>query len=293
MKQLIFILLAILITKSNLAQNPDWKKIHALQPDRILQTPAVKPTKVLLVGSFHFDYPNLDGHKTDSANFIDVLSASRQKEIDELNDVLGRFKPTKIYIESSNERFHDSLYNQFVKGNYQAGRNEIYQVAYKLAKKLGHSKLYAVDAGSFLYEQSKHIPILDSLNNVNLPVNSRRDDYWNNQYKKMYDTADSIEVKLSMLENFLLMAQPATLQRMHGHYLSSGFNTKDNSGPDLLSMWWYNRNLRIFNNILQTKPSSDDRILVLFGNGHMPILQHCFYASPEFELVPLATLLSQ
>lgn len=292
MKQIIIIFSAILITKSNIAQNPNWEKINALQPDRILQTPAVKPTKVLLVGSFHFGYPNLDSHKTDSANYIDVLSASRQKEIDELNQVLSRFKPTRIYIESGNALFHDSLYNEFIKGNYKAGRNEIYQVAYKLAKKMGHTKLYTVDAGSFLYEHTKRIPLLDSLNNVNLPVNSSRDQYWNKQYTRMYDAADSIETTLTMLENFLLMAQPSTLQRMHGHYLSAGFNTKDNSGPDLLSMWWYSRNLRIFNNILQTKPSSDDRILVLFGNGHMPILQHCFNASPEFELVPMASLLN-
>lgn len=291
MKQCIHILVAILVTKASIAQQPNWEKINSLQPDKILQTGREKPTKVLLLGSFHFGYPNLDGHKTDSANFIDVLSAVRQKEIDEFNAVLSRFKPTKIYIESSNPIFHDSLYLAFVNGNYNAGRNEIYQIAFKLGKQLGHTKLHAVDAGSFLYEYNRRIPMLDSLNNLNLPVNSNRDEYWNKQYKKMYTMADSAEKQLTMLENFLLMAQPVTLQRMHGHYLSAGFNTTDNSGPDLLSMWWYNRNLRIFNNILKTKPSSEDRILVLFGNGHMPILQHCFNASPEFELVPLASLL--
>jgi hypothetical protein len=291
MKQCITILLTILVTKVMLAQQPNWEKINSLQPDKVLQTEQVKPTKVLLLGSFHFGYPNLDSHKTDTANYIDVLSAARQKEIEELNAVLSRFKPTRIYIESSNPTFHDSLYQAFVNNKYTAGRNEIYQIAYKLGKQMGHTKLHAVDAGSFLYEYNKQIPILESLNNLNLPVNSNRDQYWNSQYKKMYTMADSAEKHLSMLENFLLMAQPATLQRMHGHYLSAGFNTSDNSGPDLLSMWWYSRNLRIFNNILKTTPSSEDRILVLFGNGHMPILQHCFNASPEFELVTLASLL--
>jgi hypothetical protein len=94
-----------------------------------------------------------------------------------------------------------------------------------------------------------------------------------------------------MLENFLLMAEPAVLFRMHGHYLAGGFNTQSHTGPDALSLWWYNRNLRIFNSILKTKPNAQDRILVLFGNGHMPILKHCFQSSPEFQVVELKSLL--
>jgi hypothetical protein len=94
-----------------------------------------------------------------------------------------------------------------------------------------------------------------------------------------------------MLENFLLMAEPEMLNRKHGHYLTAGFNTADNLGPDALAIWWYSRNLRIFNNILRTKPNASDRILVLFGSGHMPILRHCFQSSPEFEVVALKSLL--
>ncbi len=37
---------------------------------------------------------------------------------------------------------------------------------------------------------------------------------------------------------------------------------------------WYNRNQRIFNNIRKTRPTAEDRIVVLFGNGHMPLLKH-------------------
>ncbi|RYF85335.1 MAG: hypothetical protein EON98_06875 [Chitinophagaceae bacterium] len=77
---------------------------------------------------------------------------------------------------------------------------------------------------------------------------------------------------------------------MHGHYLAGGFSTQSNDGPDRLAMWWYDRNLRIYNNILKTKPGSEDRIVVLFGNGHMPILKHCFQSSPEFEVVELKSL---
>jgi hypothetical protein len=87
------------------------------------------------------------------------------------------------------------------------------------------------------------------------------------------------------------MAQPSVLNRMQGAYLTGGFNTLNNDGPDIIAMWWYSRNLRIFNNILKTQPGPNDRLLVLFGNAHIPTLKHCFEASPEFKVVELKSLL--
>lgn len=288
MKNIILFTLLLAATVAT-AQRIDWKKIESLDPDKILQAEQ-QPAKVLLLGTFHFAYPQADAHKTDSANFIDVLSEKRQQELQQLADVIRKFKPTRIYIESQAQRFHDSLYTAYRAGNYTPGRNEIYQVAYRVAKQEGLEKLYAVDASNFASQYYQRFPLIDSMWNNNAAVDTLRDKEWNKRYKRYYDAGDSVETKLTMLENFLLMAQPSTLRRMHGAYLVGGFNTLTNDGPDILSMWWYSRNLRIFNNILRTKPASSDRIVVLFGNGHMPILKHCFESSPEFEVVELKEL---
>lgn len=282
--------LLLLILSVSMAQKVNWKKLDQLKPDKVLLAGDRQPSKALLLGTFHFAYPNLDGHKTDSSKFIDVLSPQRQKEIQELADVIKAFKPTRIYIESSSQRYHDSLYAEYLNGRYTPGRNEVYQLAYRVAKQMGLPKVYTVDAGSFASENYKKYPLIDSMWSKSEPVDSMRDKYWDNMYRKFYDTGDSVEITLTMLENFLLMAEPATLYRMHGHYLAGGFNTKNNDGPDILSMWWYSRNLRIFNNILKTRPTKEDRIVALFGNGHMPILKHCFQSSPEFEVVELKSL---
>jgi hypothetical protein len=271
-------------------QKVNWEKLNGLKPDKVLISDS-KPTKVLLLGTFHFAYPNLDGHKTDSSKFIDVLSPQRQKEIQELANVIKRFRPTRVYIESHGQSFHDSLYKEYVADRYKPGRNEVYQVAYRVSKQMGLPKLYCVDAGNFASSNYKEGNWIDSMWQRPYPVDSMRDKYWNNRYSDFYNTGDSIESTLTMLENFLLMAEPAVLARMHGHYLTGGFNTLGNEGPDILSMWWYNRNLRIFNNVLKTKPVSEDRIILLFGNGHIPILKHCFTSSPEFEVVELKSLL--
>lgn len=282
---------SILFPLSSSAQKVDWEKLRSIQPDKILLSGERKPTKVLLLGTFHFGYPNLDGHKTDSSKFVDVKSPQRQKELEELAGVIKRFKPTRIYVESSDQGWIDSLYGEYVKGHYKMGRNEIYQVGFRVAGQMKHPKLYAVDTWPFSHEFQKQYKWIDSLWEDKTAVDSLRDKYWDKKYSAMYTASDSIHTVLTMLENFLLMAEPSTIQRMHGHYLCGGFNTESTAGPDAMSVWWYNRNLRIFNNVLKTKPTAADRIVVLFGNGHMPLLRHCFYSSPEFEIVELKNLL--
>ena len=56
-------------------------------------------------------------------------------------------------------------------------------------------------------------------------------------------------------------------------------------GPDYVSGWWFNRNLRILRNIQKIGAKPEDRILAIFGYGHMNILNLLFDYSPEFKLV--------
>jgi Family of unknown function (DUF5694) len=298
MKKTTFFFALLFLSSILFAQKADWKKINSFRPDAIFMKGERKPAKVLLLGTFHFGYPNLDGHKTDSSKYINVLSPQRQKEMEELATVIRRFKPTRIYVESSDQPWIDSLYQEYRAGHYKLGRNEIFQLGFRIAGQMNHTQVYAVDTWPFSSEYNTTYTWIDSLWESGQPVDSVRDKYWSEKYKQFYNAGDSVEVQLTMLENFLLMAEPAILRRMHGHYLTAGFNTapdangdKGQQGPDRLSVWWYNRNLRIFNNILRTRLSGNDRIVVLFGNGHAPILKHCFYSSPEFELVELKTLL--
>src|SRR5689334_10738509 len=97
------------------AQKVNWTKLESLQSDRILLSGERKPTKVLLLGTFHFAYPQADAHKTDAKNFVDVLSSQRQAELQELADVIKRFQPTRIYVESFKQDYHDSLYSAYLK----------------------------------------------------------------------------------------------------------------------------------------------------------------------------------
>ena len=133
MKKIILTLTGSLFLFLAQAQKVDWNKIRFANPDKILLAGERQPTKVLLLGTFHFGYPNADGHKVDSSKFIDVLSSVRQKEMEELAQVIQRFRPTRIYVEGWNQSFHDSLYKAYLQGTYNLGRNEIYQLGYRVA----------------------------------------------------------------------------------------------------------------------------------------------------------------
>ena len=56
-------------------------------------------------------------------------------------------------------------------------------------------------------------------------------------------------------------------------------------GPDALSIFWLNRNLRIFRKIQRIEHTPDDRILVIFGAAHIAILNWLSESTPEFDLV--------
>ncbi len=55
-------------------------------------------------------------------------------------------------------------------------------------------------------------------------------------------------------------------------------------GSDVLADW-YKRNLRIFTNLIQTIESPNDRVIVIFGQGHGAYLREWVKAYPELQLV--------
>jgi hypothetical protein len=56
-------------------------------------------------------------------------------------------------------------------------------------------------------------------------------------------------------------------------------------GVDFQSGRWFNRNLRILRNIQRIPHGANDRILVIFGAGHLNLLNPFFDASSRYQLV--------
>ena len=111
------------------------------------------------------------------------------------------------------------------------------------------------------------------------------DTLYDSRYWDWYDEKDKMAYQMPLLDYFKLANTEKNIKRGHGHYIiNDGYDDYHNmDGWFLLN--WYSRNLRIFKNIQSIETDASDRILVLFGGGHMGILMQQFEATPEYELV--------
>jgi hypothetical protein len=241
--------------------------------------------EVLLLGTFHFDYPDKDSYKTPDSLRVDILSKQRQKEIQEVLVILKRFRPTKIAIEAMPDKqsLYDSLYQVYLTGRLSTEPDERFQIGFRLAKELKHTGVYCIDSKPFVKTLGETDPALDSkYNSGNDTVFARLDA----EYDAFYNFDDSLQKYMSLKDYLLLINSDQYLKFDNGKYLT--YTRKgtalEPTGADGFISKWFNRNARIFSNVQRLANNPSDRILVIFGGGHIPILQFLAASSQEFKL---------
>ncbi|MBV7268064.1 DUF5694 domain-containing protein [Winogradskyella luteola] len=249
-----------------------------------------KKPQILLMGMFHFRDAGRDGYKPKF--HLDVMSDSRQKEIEEITNALKEFNPTKIVIEvkANKHRRIDSLYNLYLQDKFELRTNEIFQLGFRLGKILKHEKLIAGDAESMGVDGLKDREDIANEENLSHLLSS---DY-GKLFKKKYEYIDSLKTTIPLKDFLIYINEDDHQIENHGHYILSPIginNSEDYPKADALAAGWYSRNLRIFSNIRKTIENKNDRVLVIFGNGHMPIIKHAVKASPEMRLINLKDVL--
>lgn len=246
-----------------------------------------KNTEVLTLGTFHFDFPNRDFIQIENSNQIDVLNPEYQKEINLIIDKLKEFEPTIIVIEHrpSEQRKIDSLYSDYLKGEYQLKREESQQIGFRIAKEMGVSKLYCVDEWGEFNQQVKNVIF------GNDTIENKK---FNQYYQKNVDASKKYNPKTvfkeeGILSELIRINDPKNIRKTLGNYLIGPFKYESEKGDffgvNFETGRWFNRNLKIFRNIQRIKTEPNDKILVIFGSGHMSVLNLLFESSPEFELV--------
>jgi hypothetical protein len=239
--------------------------------------------EILVLGTYHMANPGRDVHNMAAD---DVLSPKRQLEIAQLVEVLKRFRPTKIAIEAAagSER-ENREYTDYLAGRYTLTRNENDQVAYRLAKELGHKAVYPVDVdGDYQY--------MRALNYAK--ANGKQAQFDSMQAR----TARRVKRQSDYLQTHTVLE---TLERMNSdsaasealgaemEYVSFG-DLWEFAGPDLLT-FWFQRNLRIYNRIAALIESPEERILVIYGNGHLGPFRQIISADVRVRLRKLSELL--
>ncbi|WP_421813059.1 DUF5694 domain-containing protein [Flagellimonas sp.] len=249
--------------------------------------PAQK-TKVLVVGTFHFNFPGLDEVKTADENKIDVLKEPKKSELEDLVTYIKKFNPTKIAIEARPSWKSMQKFEEYKNGAHRNNRDERYQLGMRIASDLKLDSIYGIDTYSLnrdLYDQDS-IYLKKLLNKIDWNV---EDPFW--KYAETYfDYRDKKMKDVHLLDFIKAMNTREGHNFNFGLYLTGSFATGGGQGADKLSIWWYNRNARIFSNLINITQSSQERILVIFGNGHAAILRQLLEASPQYEFVEFSSL---
>jgi hypothetical protein len=248
-------------------------------------------TKVLVVGSFHFDYPNLDANKTNTEDQIDVLSPKTSHEVTELVEYIKRFKPTKIAIEAWPSWNANEKLKEYNDGKHRDKRDERYQLAMRIARELKIKELFSIDAESIWDDLQKQFGKSDStfFNTLSKEYDFRSDDAISQQFNSFFKSSEPKNFK-SLLDTFIYMNSKESHQYGYGAYLSGDFKLREYDGADMLALYWYSRNLRMFRNIQNIPHNNEDRILVIAGNGHAAVLRQLFTYSAEYDFIEFSSL---
>lgn len=255
----------------------------------------VKTSRLFMLGTFHFANPGLDSYKP--KHTVDIFSEKRQKELDSLLMVIEHYAPTKIAVEWPAHRQSklDSLYTAYLKGEFELKSNEVFQIGFRLAKRLKHTKIYAIDAPARGFKSGltdeEHRKKKEAYIAAAGKEALARELALNKAYYSLYDHGDRLKASTSLLKYFRIMNHPAVVQNSHGHYLIGNFKMgnpekKEYYGADQ-AIWWYSRNLRIFQNILRLHEPGKDKVFVLIGAGHLPILNFLARSSVDFRCTNL------
>jgi hypothetical protein len=241
-------------------------------------------TKIMTLGVFHFEYPNLDVVKTEKNNQISVLEEPYQSEIIAISKSIEEFKPTIIAIEVTPDNQHkiDSLFSLYKSNKWILKKSESFQLGFRIGKNLNLSKIYCVD------NPGKHYDNIEAIFKDSIRL-SEFENYFSNSPDSIYNLRTPKRKVSSIIDALNEGNNPDYIRERLALYLLNPFKYEENpgdfTGVDFETGRWFNRNLRIFRNIQRIPHSPEDRIILIIGSEHLNLLNLFFYVSREFEFV--------
>jgi hypothetical protein len=294
MRKIIFVITILALWTSCNMQNDqanqensfDQKANQITDPDIFI---GKNKAKAMVLGVFHFDNPGLDSYKPKHP--FNILEEKRQGELEILLNKIAEYKPTKILLEwdriemdsIANERFQ-----KYLNGTYSIDdkSNEVYQIGFKLAKKLVHRKIYCSDASADWFGVELDWDNYDA--EAYLKSKGQYEKSTRYDYQLFYKQNDSLKTVQSLPDYLAMINSPKNRLKDHQAYLAETIleGAGDNYlGADAVAKW-YRRNLRIFANAYDlTDFDREERLLLIYGSGHVWQLRQFFMDSPDFEYI--------
>lgn len=245
---------------------------------------AAEPVEVMILGVYHLANPGRDVVNIEAD---DVLAPRRQEELAVLTEALAQWSPDRVLVEqeAAGPSLHLPGYEDFSDEMLAEDRNEIVQVGYRLAHRLGHKHVYGFDEQSGEGEPN-YFPLG--------PVRAYAEERGEGQViqdifaevQAMAEEQAAMQSEQSLPESFLFHNDPAELERMHGlaYYGLLQLGDGDRQPGAELNAYWYMRNAKMFAKLMLTAEPGD-RVFVLVGSGHAYWLSHFVETTPGYDLV--------
>jgi hypothetical protein len=265
--------------------------LQAQTVDRPTGFPAVcdqAEVQVMLLGTYHFANPGRDVIKQ---AIDDVLQSRRQVELEDLVTRLASWKPDRVAVEWPFSRTDTARarYASYLAKTLPPNRNEVVQIGFRLASRLGHDAVYPIDDDSFL-----------DLNDSLKAVVQRRPEFKKTRdsivalLQKEADARNAWMRTTTIREHLLRLNGEEALRGgnslgMFGGYLQAG-EGQNYGGPQFLAQW-YARNFNMAHNLTRLLRPHVRRVLVVVGSGHVVPLRNLLDEAPQFcPVSPLSLL---
>ena len=282
---LLFIHLNSCQYKNSADVKENTKKVTSYSLDLYPSLAVTPKHKVLTLGTFHFDRSR-DGSDVVANEHIDVTTEINQKKLNRIVERLIRFNPSKIAVEwkPSKQKVMDSLFHEYKKGNYKLGKHETFQIGFKVAKALGHSRVHCIDNNPPFPDYINAIEdwekYADSLGHLQL---WRAYDVVNKELNTFMDT---IQRHVNVLEYLTIINSERHSKRLKELWLTGLVNIGHdgaNMGADVVARW-YRRNIRLFSTA-KNLVREDENLLIIYGGAHKWIFDELFESAPDFQVV--------
>ncbi|MER3374067.1 MAG: DUF5694 domain-containing protein [Allomuricauda sp.] len=253
--------------------------------------------EALLIGTFHYHNPGADVAQTKS---FDVLSNTAQRELEEISEKIKAYNPDQVLVEWPYDKQQelDSLYRLYLEDNYFTNdslsdfylKNEIFQLAFRVAKKTGLKSVQAVDYRNTDFPFDSLMTVAASQKQTAL-----QKQFTDGIERFTQEFDEKIESGASLLDiTYYLNSEE--LRRFSNEFQTQVpllVGGRDNFVGAYLASEWYRRNLYMWSLAQKATQPEDKRIMLLLGSSHIALIKDFIDKNPEWSSVELQEVMAR
>ncbi|MEZ4810517.1 MAG: DUF5694 domain-containing protein [Allomuricauda sp.] len=282
-----FSILLMLASCNSPTPKPETRQPNTQQPETAKQA--------LIIGTFHYHNPGADVVKTKS---FDVLSEGAQAQLEEISEKIKAFNPSQVFVEwpYGEQQELDSLYQLYLADNYFTNdslsnfyrKNEIFQLAFRVAKKVGLKKVQAVDYRNTEFPFDSLMTVVATSQQTALQTEIMEGI---ERFSKEFD--EKIEQGASLLDltYYLNSEDMRNLSNKFHTQIPLLVGDQNNFIGPYLAAEWYRRNLYMWSLVQKGTTTDDQRIMLLLGSSHIAMIKDFLDKNKDWDGVELSEIM--